>query len=108
MRKEAHFGCAMMEEQATVIGARLSLESRPGAGTVGHTRRPARRVSRAGWLWRRHGWGDAGRIRILIVDDHEVVRRGLEGILSACDDLEVVGQASSGEEAVCAGGDPGV
>jgi two-component system NarL family sensor kinase len=34
MRKEAHFGCAMMEEQATVIGARLSLESAPGAGTV--------------------------------------------------------------------------
>ncbi len=39
-------------------------------------------------------------IRIMIVDDHEVVRRGLEGILSACDDLEVVGQAASGEEAV--------
>jgi DNA-binding NarL/FixJ family response regulator len=39
-------------------------------------------------------------IRIVIVDDHEVVRRGLEGILSACDDLEVVGQAASGEEAV--------
>jgi len=34
MKKEAHFGCAMMEEQATVIGARLSLESTPGAGTV--------------------------------------------------------------------------
>jgi signal transduction histidine kinase len=34
MTKEAHFGCAMMEEQATVIGARLSLESRPGAGTT--------------------------------------------------------------------------
>jgi DNA-binding NarL/FixJ family response regulator len=39
-------------------------------------------------------------IRILIVDDHEVVRRGLESMLSACDDLQVVGQASSGEEAV--------
>jgi nitrate/nitrite-specific signal transduction histidine kinase len=34
MRKEAHFGCAMMEEQATVIGAVLSLESRRGRGTV--------------------------------------------------------------------------
>ena len=42
-----------------------------------------------------------GPIRVLIVDDHEVVRRGLEGILSACDDLQVVGLASSGEEAVC-------
>lgn len=43
-------------------------------------------------------------IKILIVDDHEVVRRGLEGILSASDDLEVVGQAASGEEAVCLAG----
>ena len=42
-----------------------------------------------------------GPIRVLIVDDHEVVRRGLEGILSACDDLQVVGLASSGEEAIC-------
>jgi len=39
-------------------------------------------------------------IRILIVDDHEVVRRGLHSILSACDDLLVVGTAASGEEAV--------
>jgi DNA-binding NarL/FixJ family response regulator len=39
-------------------------------------------------------------IRILIVDDHEVVRRGLHGIISACDDLQVVGAAASGEEAV--------
>jgi signal transduction histidine kinase len=34
MRKEAHFGCAMMEEQATVIGARLAIESSPGSGTT--------------------------------------------------------------------------
>jgi DNA-binding NarL/FixJ family response regulator len=39
-------------------------------------------------------------VRILIVDDHEVVRRGLTSILSACDDLVVVGTAASGEEAV--------
>jgi DNA-binding NarL/FixJ family response regulator len=39
-------------------------------------------------------------IRILIVDDHEVVRRGLHSIISACDDLLVVGTAASGEEAV--------
>jgi len=33
LKREAHFGCAMMEEQATVIGGRLSLESTPGLGT---------------------------------------------------------------------------
>ncbi len=34
LKKAAHFGCAMMDEQATVIGATLSLESSPGAGTL--------------------------------------------------------------------------
>ncbi len=34
LKKEAHFGCAMMEEQATANGGRLSLESAPGGGTT--------------------------------------------------------------------------
>lgn len=39
-------------------------------------------------------------VRILIVDDHPVVRMGLRGMLQAYDDLEVVGEAGSGDEAV--------
>ena len=39
-------------------------------------------------------------IRVLIVDDHAVVRSGLVGFLLAFDDLELAGEASSGEEAV--------
>ncbi len=39
-------------------------------------------------------------IRVMIVDDHAVVRSGLEDFLLAYDDLELVGQAASGEEAV--------
>ncbi|HSJ34760.1 MAG TPA: response regulator transcription factor [Acidimicrobiia bacterium] len=38
--------------------------------------------------------------RVLIVDDHEIVRRGLAAMLSAHDDIEVVGEASSAEEAL--------
>lgn len=37
-------------------------------------------------------------IRILIVDDHVVVREGLSSMLSKCSDLEIAGEASSGEE----------
>jgi len=39
-------------------------------------------------------------IRVLIVDDHAVVRRGLLGFLDAEPDLEVVGDAADGEEAL--------
>ena len=46
--------------------------------------------------------GDASgsMIRLLVVDDHEVVRRGLSAVLSAEQDFEVVGQAGSGNTAV--------
>ncbi len=40
------------------------------------------------------------RIRVLIVDDHDLVRSGLRFFLLAFDDLELVGEATSGEQAV--------
>ena len=40
------------------------------------------------------------RITVLLVDDHEVVRQGLRAYLDAQPDLVVVGEASSGDEAV--------
>ena len=39
-------------------------------------------------------------ITVLIVDDHELIRRGLADFLDLVDDVEVVGQAGSGAEAV--------
>ena len=39
-------------------------------------------------------------IRILLVDDHPVVRHGLRGMLESEPDLTVVGEASSGDEGV--------
>jgi DNA-binding NarL/FixJ family response regulator len=39
-------------------------------------------------------------IRVMVVDDHPVVRQGLVSVLGDEDDLEVVGEAGSGREAV--------
>ncbi len=39
-------------------------------------------------------------IRVFLVDDHELVRRGIREVLSVQPDIEVVGEASTGEEAL--------
>ncbi len=44
--------------------------------------------------------GESNPIRVIIVDDHAVVRSGLSAFLLAFDDLEQVGEAASGEQAV--------
>jgi NarL family two-component system response regulator LiaR len=40
------------------------------------------------------------RIRVMVVDDHAVVRTGLGAFLRAFQDLELVGEAPNGEQAV--------
>ena len=43
---------------------------------------------------------DVRRVRLLVVDDHPVVRSGIVGMLSGEPDLQVVGQAADGTEAI--------
>ena len=42
----------------------------------------------------------AESIRVLVVDDHAVVREGLRAFLELQDGIEVVGEAADGEEAI--------
>ena len=42
----------------------------------------------------------AGRVRVMVVDDHPIMRNGLRDTLEASGRFEVVGQAGDGEEAV--------
>ena len=44
--------------------------------------------------------GDEGAIRVVIVDDHAVVREGLRTYLYLSDEIEVVGEARNGREAI--------
>jgi len=43
---------------------------------------------------------DGAAVRVLLVDDHQVVRRGLRTFLEVQDDIDVVGEASDGEEGI--------
>ncbi|MFC2071832.1 response regulator [Chloroflexota bacterium] len=44
--------------------------------------------------------GESPTIKVLIVDDHNVVREGLRRILELDDEIEVIGEARNGEEAI--------
>jgi len=44
--------------------------------------------------------GNEATIRVLLVDDHAIVRSGLAAFLTVYDDLTLVGEAASGQEAV--------
>ena len=43
---------------------------------------------------------ETAKIRVVIVDDHVVVRSGLEQFLATTDDIEMVGTAANGVEAL--------
>lgn len=46
------------------------------------------------------GRGRTSPIRVLLADDHGILRAGLRALLNTQDDIEVVGEAANGEEAV--------
>jgi DNA-binding NarL/FixJ family response regulator len=44
--------------------------------------------------------GATDRIRVMLVDDHALMRKGVASLLAACPDIEVIGEAENGAEAV--------
>jgi CheY-like chemotaxis protein len=111
--KGGGFGLFGIRERLTLIGGRLEIQSAPGQGcrfalTVPagappaiQPRPPTAAVppgrARAG----RPASAVVGRnIRVLLADDHTVMREGLAGLLGREPDIEIVGQAPDGKVAV--------
>ena len=46
--------------------------------------------------------GDAGpaRLRVILADDHQIIRQGIRRLLDARDDMQVVGEADDGQQAI--------
>ena len=102
-RSDSH-GLQIMRERALLINAALAIDPRPRGrrhrGVRPHPR-PGRRVGRG-----RPGWSSERMsnepIRVLLVDDHELIRSGLSGVFELEDDMRIVGVAGTVGEALTA------
>lgn len=120
------FGLLSIRERMLALGGGFELQSEPGKGTVaslylpcaGAGENPEESAAGMGCATdcagvldgensdqapapRAPGGQDSAKpLRILIVDDHQLVRDGLRCLLKEHDDLEVVGDAENGEAAL--------
>ena len=104
------FGLFNMRERLSSIGGDLDLTSIASQGTSAKVIVPLKRgaspvkepqtVSESRSSDRRSPPRGGRAIRVLLVDDHAVMREGLRRILEEQEDIEVVGEADDGEMAV--------
>jgi len=119
------FGLFSIRERMHALGGTFELHSAPGKGTTAMLTLPLRKDSmvvredeelamsdqravaagqegeHAAYRGRHTPFAaEPRRIRVLLVDDHAMVRQGLRSVLDAYPDVDVVGEAANGEEAV--------
>lgn len=108
-----HFGLFSIRERMEAVGGSLTIESVAGQGTSATLRVPVHgtpAVSPSSPS--SSSTSDAttkpvqrDRVRILLVDDHPLVRQGMRSIIDGLEGMQVVGEAADGREAVQAAGE---
>ena len=91
---QAGVGLLSVRERAAELGGRTDVICPPSGGTV------VRAVLPLGTDRKRRVMSDPDNIRVVVVDDHAIVRDGLVALLSAMDGTHVVGQAADAAEAL--------
>lgn len=105
------FGLFSIRERMNALGGRLELHSAPGEGTRATLilpRSPRQQAaahtvpssSRCETPAQPTEGRPNGPCRVVIADDHAMVRQGLRSVLEGFPDVNVVGEASNGQEAV--------
>jgi PAS domain S-box-containing protein len=90
-------GFASMRERAHSVGGDLRVSSRPGKGLTIVALLPAKHETD---YKRSDDSINEPRIRVLLADDHGIVRAGLKRILEETPDIRVVAEAADGLEAI--------
>lgn len=103
------FGLLSIRERMTAIGGDLMIQSAPVLGTTAVLRLPLSQVPfpeprpelivKPAVAGPRRPLG-TGKITVLLVDDHVMLRQGLRNILEAYPDLTLVAEAGDGETAI--------
>jgi CheY-like chemotaxis protein len=103
------FGLFSFRERMSALGRWLGLQSVLGKGatttlvqSIPNTRAPSSECGTSAELKTQNSQlhRQDQKIRILLVDDHAMVRQGLRSVLDSYTDIEVVGEAWDGQEAV--------
>ena len=82
-----------MRERTAALGGTWSAGPSPSGGFV-HVELPLTLDGGGGAMT------SAARVRVVVVDDHAIVRDGLKALLDSVDGIDVVGEAGSGEEGI--------
>jgi signal transduction histidine kinase/CheY-like chemotaxis protein len=111
-RGRGGFGLLSVRERLECLGGQMILDSRPGAGTrtrliaPAHPREQAEVDEAASYQpavvpeASAPGGSPARAIRLMLADDHRLVREGLRAMLEAEQGVDVIGEADDGEQAI--------
>ena len=106
------FGLFSIQERMRALGGSFEIQSAPDKGTsailvlplAGGVADQEATITDSPFISRRSQAGtvpgDRSTIRVLIVDDHVMIRQGLRTMLEAYTDIQVLGEAANGDEAI--------
>ncbi len=99
------FGLLSIRERVEMLKGRMKIKSAPGRGSAFFITVPTseqRVVPVGGEVTQPEAAAPeaAPRLRVLLADDHEIVRQGLVALLREEHTLEIIGEAANGREAV--------